>query len=90
VTPDSFLDAVLSTATDVRLPGYDRGALTPSVVHIGVGAFHRAHQAVYLDDLAAAGDLGWGVVGVGLRSPLLGEVLRDQYGLFTVVECRRP
>jgi hypothetical protein len=36
---------------EVQVPSYDRGAVTQSIVHIGVGGFHRAHQAVYLDDL---------------------------------------
>ncbi len=70
----------------VSVPAYDRRALVPSVVHLGVGGFHRAHQALYLDDLAALGETGWGVVGVGLRSTEMGEVLQAQDGLFTVVE----
>jgi mannitol 2-dehydrogenase len=70
----------------VCLPGYDRGALTAGVVHISVGGFHRAHQALYFDELARLGETGWGVVGVGLHSPEMGEVLSDQYGLFTLVE----
>ena len=37
------------------LPAYDRGALRPGIVHIGLGNFHRAHMAVYLDDLFAMG-----------------------------------
>jgi len=84
--PDTFLDAVLAPGTRVPAPAYDRGKLVPSVVHMGVGGFHRAHQALYFDELAAAGDLQWGVVGVGLRRPEMGRVLGDQYGLFTVVE----
>ena len=70
----------------VSVPGYDRDALVPAVVHIGVGGFHRAHQAVYLDDLARRGETGWGLVGVGLRSPEMGEVLAAQDGLYLVVE----
>jgi fructuronate reductase/mannitol 2-dehydrogenase len=73
-------------AGQVSLPSYDRSALTPGVVHIGVGGFHRAHQALYFDDLATAGETAWGVVGVGLRRPEMGQVLRAQDGLFTVVE----
>ena len=68
------------------IPGYDRSRLTPAVVHIGVGNFHRAHQAVYLDDLARTGETGWGVVGVSLRSPTIGRALAPQDNLFTVVE----
>lgn len=70
----------------VRVPEYDRESLTPAVVHIGVGGFHRAHQAVYLDDLAASGETGWGEIGVGLRSPTVRDALVPQDGLFTVVE----
>jgi fructuronate reductase/mannitol 2-dehydrogenase len=70
----------------VDVPQYDRSCLVPSVVHIGVGGFHRAHQALYFDDLAARGETGWGVVGVGLHRPQMGEVLQAQDGLFTVVE----
>jgi mannitol 2-dehydrogenase len=78
-----MLDAL---APHVDLPAYDRSALEPGVVHIGVGGFHRAHQALYFDDLAATGETAWGVVGVGLRRPEMGQVLRAQEGLFTVVE----
>jgi mannitol 2-dehydrogenase len=70
----------------VRVPDYDRRALTPAVVHIGVGGFHRAHQAVYLDDLATTGETGWGEIGVGLRSPGMRDALLPQDCLFTVVE----
>ena len=49
-------------------PSYDRAAVTPGIVHLGVGAFHRAHQAVYVDDCLGAGETGWGIVGASLRS----------------------
>ena len=76
--------ANLSAAVDV--PTYDRTELTPSVVHIGVGGFHRAHQAVFFDDLRRRGiSTDWGVVGVGLHSPQMGQVLREQDNLYTVV-----
>ncbi len=70
----------------VRTPSYDRRLLRPCIVHIGVGAFHRAHQAVYLDDLAAVGD-GWGERGVGLLSQdrAMGEALVPQQCLYTVL-----
>jgi mannitol 2-dehydrogenase len=70
----------------IRVPEYDREALTPAVVHLGVGGFHRAHQAVYLDDLAGTGETGWGEIGVGLRSPAMRDALGPQDSLFTVVE----
>jgi fructuronate reductase/mannitol 2-dehydrogenase len=70
----------------VRVPGYDRAALRPGVVHLGVGSFHRSHQAVYFDDIAASGRRDWGLVGVGLRRPQMRDALSVQQGLYTVVE----
>jgi fructuronate reductase/mannitol 2-dehydrogenase len=78
--------ATLATLGDrVASLAYDRAALIPAVVHLGVGGFHRAHQAVYLDDIARQGDLGWGEIGVGLRSPAMRDALAPQDWLFTVV-----
>ncbi len=75
---------MLADVADVPL--YDRTELVPSVVHFGVGAFHRAHQAVYFDQLAREGiSSEWGVVGVGLHRPELSQVLADQDNLYTVV-----
>jgi mannitol 2-dehydrogenase len=71
----------------VRPPAYDRDALRPGVVHIGVGGFHRAHQGVYFDELARRGLAdGWGLTGVGLHSPAMGEVMKAQDCLYLVVE----
>ena len=79
--------AMLPALADrVETPAYDRRRLHPSVVHLGVGGFHRAHQAVYLDDLAALGG-DWGEYGVGFL-PLdrgMVEVLQAQDGLYTLV-----
>ena len=53
-----------------QLPAYDRKSLTPGIVHIGLGNFHRAHMAVYLDDLfALGGDHDWAIIGAGVRAP---------------------
>jgi mannitol 2-dehydrogenase len=72
---------------NVVVPTYDRAALTPAIVHLGVGGFHRAHQAVYLDDLANKGiSRDWGVTGVGLRRPDMKNALVQQDCLYTVVE----
>ncbi len=76
-------------AQRVQVPSYDRSALTPAVVHFSVGGFHRAHQLVYFDDLAELGETGWGVIGVGLRSPAMRDALRPQDHLYTVVERSR-
>jgi fructuronate reductase/mannitol 2-dehydrogenase len=71
----------------VSVPSYDRTALRPGIVHIGVGGFHRSHQAVYLDELARAGvSSGWGITGIGVRSGgSRGELLR-QNCLYSVLE----
>lgn len=69
---------------DVRRPAYDLAAVTVGVVHLGVGAFHRAHQAVYLDDCLARGATGWAVCGASLRSPDTSEALDPQDGLYAV------
>ena len=51
-------------------PAYDRKSLTPGIVHIGLGNFHRAHMAVYLDDLFALGEgHDWAILGAGVRAP---------------------
>ena len=52
---------------DIQLPGYDRQKVGQSIMHVGVGGFHRAHQALYTDDLLRrGGDSIWGYCGVGL------------------------
>ena len=69
----------------VEVPNYERGTLRPAIVHLGVGSFHRSHQAMYLDNLARSGERGWGLVGIGLNSPEMGEALSRQDNLFTVL-----
>ncbi|MBW8294864.1 MAG: mannitol dehydrogenase family protein [Sphingopyxis sp.] len=68
----------------MRAPGYDRCAHAAGIVHIGIGAFHRAHQAVYTDDAMNAGDRDWGIIGVSLRSGDVAAQLNPQDGLYTV------
>src|ERR1700759_3405272 len=71
----------------IEVPTYDRSTLQRGVVHIGAGNFHRAHQAVYFDDLACSGISNqWGVTGVSLRSCDMKDVLAAQDGLYTVVK----
>jgi len=74
-----------SLPPEVRRPSYDRQALKPGVVHIGAGAFQRAHQAPIFDALAADGDLRWGVVGASLRSPAVHDALAPQDWLYSLV-----
>jgi mannitol 2-dehydrogenase len=73
-------------ADHVALPTYDRSALTPSVVHLSVGCFHRSHRAMYFDELAERRiSTAWGLTGVGLRRRQMREALAAQDGLYTVV-----
>ena len=72
----------------VARPTYDRTRVTPGIVHFGVGGFHRAHQAVYLDTLMNRGRaLDWGIVGVGTmpQDSRMRDALVPQDGLYTVV-----
>ncbi len=70
-------------APSAARPAYARENVTPGIVHLGIGAFHRAHMAVYVDDLLA-GDPGWGIVGASLRRPDTKQALDPQDGLYTV------
>jgi fructuronate reductase len=69
---------------DVTRPGYDRGAVAPGIVHLGVGAFQRAHQAMYTEAALNAGDMRWGMVGASLRSPAVRDALGPQDNLYTL------
>lgn len=74
---------------NVALPGYDRSKLTPGILHIGVGNFHRAHLAVYLDDLMNMGlAQDWALLGAGVRDgdARMREALGAQDYLSTVIE----
>ncbi len=64
---------------------FDRDALAPGIVHLGIGAFMRAHLAVATEAaIARDGDLRWGIVGVSLRQPDTRDALQPQGGLYTV------
>ncbi len=71
------------------LPAYDRSRLTPGIVHIGLGNFHRAHMAVYLDDLFSLGEgHDWAILGAGVREgdARMRDALAAQDYLSTVIE----
>ncbi|UCI30559.1 mannitol dehydrogenase family protein [Mesorhizobium sp. B4-1-4] len=68
----------------VATPSYDRARVVTGIVHLGVGAFHRAHQAAYVDDCLAAGETDWGITGVSLRSADTRDALAPQDGLYTL------
>jgi mannitol 2-dehydrogenase len=72
----------------VARPAYDRRAVTTGIVHFGVGGFHRAHQAMYVDALMNAGEaLDWGICGVGAlpHDRRIIDTLSAQDGLYTLV-----
>jgi fructuronate reductase len=76
----------LPTGDAVHGPAVDPRAATVGIVHLGVGAFHRAHQAVFTEDAAAAaGESTWGILGVTGRSPRVAEQLAAQDGLYGVL-----
>jgi len=79
------LSASTTLAPHVKGPAYDRAALKPGILHIGLGAFHRAHQAVYTDAALEAEFGDWGIVGVSLRSVDIVQDLAAQDGLYSVV-----
>lgn len=71
---------------DVVKPAYDRDRTRAGIVHLGIGAFHRAHQAFYTE--AALNQFGgdWAIVGCSLRSAGVKRQLSPQDGLYTLVE----
>ncbi len=80
----------LALPDDIAAPRFDLRAVTPGIVHIGIGGFHRSHMARYTHDLMETdpGALRWGIVASGLREsdrPLI-EALNEQDCLYTLVE----
>lgn len=74
--------------TAVSLPPYDRSGVRAGIVHLGVGGFHRAHQALAIDELLRRGEAReWGICGVGLLpgDAAMRDALRAQDGLYTLV-----
>lgn len=72
--------------SDVALPKYERDQLTPGIVHLGIGAFHRAHQAYYTEAVLNQFGGSWGIIGSSLRSPGVRDQLVPQDCLYTLVE----
>jgi fructuronate reductase len=73
-------------ALEVERPDYDRATQAVGIVHFGMGAFHRAHQAWYTDRAMGAGDRGWAITGVSLRSADVAAQMNPQDALYTVTE----
>jgi fructuronate reductase len=76
-------DSLADLPEGIDRPAYDRRAVKTGIVHLGVGAFHRAHQAVYTDDVLEL-DPRWGIVAASLRSPDTYDALQPQDGLYTL------
>jgi mannitol 2-dehydrogenase len=72
----------------IAKPTYDRGEIQVGIVHFGVGGFHRAHQAMYVDRLLEKGlAKDWGICGVGVlpADRKMATVMADQDGLYTLI-----
>ena len=72
----------------IARPGYDRSRLTSGIVHVGVGGFHRSHEAFYTDRLIHSGGASqWGICGVGLRDSdrRMAKILEAQDYLYTLI-----
>ncbi|WP_229072965.1 mannitol dehydrogenase family protein [Actinoplanes sp. DH11] len=73
-----------------RRPLVSPGEVRPGIVHLGLGAFHRAHQAVYTEAAVAASGGNWGIVGVAPRSRDVLDRLREQDRLYSVLTVGGP
>ena len=79
------LSASTSLPQTVSVPAFDRTALKPGIVHFGLGAFHRAHQAVFTQKALEHSFGPWGIVAVNLRSNEPVQALAGQDGLYSVI-----
>lgn len=70
----------------VARPNYERSKVAVGIVHLGLGAFHRAHQAMFTDAVLNSGDLAWGIVGAGMVSSNMKAALMPQDGLYALDE----
>jgi len=80
------LSALCDVTGPARRPAYEPADHGTGIVHLGLGAFHRAHQAVATDDALAAHGGNWRIVPVSLRSREASEALNAQNGLYTLIE----
>ncbi|MFO1317124.1 MAG: mannitol dehydrogenase family protein [Burkholderiales bacterium] len=79
------LASLAAVAADVGRPAYEPLRVAVGIVHLGLGAFHRAHQAVFTDGVLAA-DPRWGILGVSMKTPRATATLAAQDGLYSVIE----
>ena len=78
------LQSLPTLAANIQRPAYDPSIVGIGMVHLGIGAFHRAHQAVYTDAAMALAGGDWGICGVSLKSATVRDQLATQDGLYTV------
>jgi len=78
------LQTLATLPVAIQRPNYDPSLLGIGMVHLGLGAFHRAHQAVYTDDAIAANGGDWGISAVSLKTPTARDQLAPQDGLYSV------
>jgi mannitol 2-dehydrogenase len=82
-------DLLKNPPPNVKCPSYDRSTLTHGILHIGVGGFHRSHQALYTDELIGShGVKDWAIFGVGImpQDESMNKALKAQDCLYTLVE----
>ena len=84
-SPRLSLSSLARLRSGVRAPSYDPAQCRIGIVHLGVGGFHRAHQAAHIDAALAAGESGWAISGWSLRSHSISEALSPQDGLYTLL-----
>jgi fructuronate reductase len=84
VTEGLGLQALARLPEAVRRPTFDPQQLKCGIVHLGIGAFHRAHQAVFTEDAIAQAGGDWGIVGASLQRPDVPDTLVAQDCLYTV------
>lgn len=83
-TPRPRLDALRLGSLRARVPTYDRDRFGVGIAHIGVGAFHKAHQALYTEAALARSGGHWKIAGVSLKSPRARDELSAQDNLYSV------
>ena len=82
----SRLTSRLLVTPKTQIPLYDVARHKVGIIHIGVGAFHRSHQAVYTDDALAKSGGNWRILGVSMRSKNSADALNPQNGLYCVIQ----
>lgn len=83
------LKSLTALPSNIQRPGYEASSIGIGIVHLGIGAFHRAHQAVYTDAAIAQAGGDWGICGVSIKSSTVRDQLAPQDGLYTVRSVSR-